>query len=158
MSKRLLGEYKQIQRNINYFYSVKPNVNNFLHWDFCLLGPPDSIYEGGIFEGYLKFPINYPNSPPKLVFKTPLFHPNVYQDGKVCISILNEGVDPYGYENISERWSPSHSVESIMMSIISMLASPNIDSPANVDASKMYRDNYSEFKKLVYKQISKTQK
>jgi len=60
----------------------------------------------------------------------------VYPDGRVCISILHApGNDPNGYEQASERWSPIQTVETIMLSIISMLSSPNDESPANIDAA-----------------------
>ena len=56
--------------------------------------------------------------------------------GDVCISILHEpGDDKYGYETAAERWLPIHTVETICISVISMLADPNTESPANVDAA-----------------------
>ncbi|KAH1114772.1 hypothetical protein J1N35_008150 [Gossypium stocksii] len=59
-----------------------------------------------------------------------------YPDGRVCISILHPpGDDPNGYELASERWMPVHTVGSIVLSIISMLSSPNDESPANVEAA-----------------------
>lgn len=64
------------------------------------------------------------------------FFPPVDKNGDVCISILHEpGEDKYGYEKPEERWLPIHTVETIMISVISMLADPNGDSPANVDAA-----------------------
>jgi len=65
-----------------------------------------------------------------------LFVFSVHKDGEVCISILHEpGEDKYGYEDPSERWLPIHTVETIMMSVISMISDPNDESPANVDAA-----------------------
>jgi ubiquitin-conjugating enzyme E2 G1 len=56
--------------------------------------------------------------------------------GDVCISILHEpGDDQFGYESASERWLPVHTVESILLSVMSMLSDPNIESPANIDAA-----------------------
>lgn len=61
---------------------------------------------------------------------------SVDHEGNVCISILHEpGDDKYGYEQASERWLPVHTVETICLSVISMLADPNDESPANVDAA-----------------------
>ena len=60
----------------------------------------------------------------------------VSKEGDVCISILHEpGEDKYGYEKPEERWLPVHTVESILLSVISMIADPNDESPANVDAA-----------------------
>ena len=61
---------------------------------------------------------------------------SVDKNGEVCVSILHEpGDDKYGYEKASERWLPVHTVETILISVISMLADPNDESPANVDAA-----------------------
>ncbi|KAI3373436.1 hypothetical protein L3Q82_022045, partial [Scortum barcoo] len=92
--------------------------------------------EGGVFKAHLTFPKDYPLRPPKMKFITDIWHPNVDKNGDVCISILHEpGEDKYGYEKPEERWLPIHTVETIMISVISMLADPNGDSPANVDAA-----------------------
>lgn len=60
----------------------------------------------------------------------------VYPNGDVCISILHPPEDDkYGYESAAERWLPIHTVETILVSVISMLSSPNDSSPANIDAA-----------------------
>ena len=83
-------------------------------------------------------------------FTSKLFHPNIYKDGKVCISILHApGEDEFGYERSDERWSPVQSVEKILISVMSMLAEPNYESPANVDAAKMWREDRATFLKIV---------
>ena len=54
-----------------------------------------------------------------------------------------------GEEDISERWNPSHGVNSIMMSIISMLSAPNFESPANVEASSLCKNSPEKYKKRI---------
>merc|ERR1719322_1509879 len=58
---------------------------------------------------------------------------------------------------ITDIWLPVHTVETILVSVISMLADPNDESPANVDAAKEWRDNFPEFKKKVSKCVRKSQ-
>lgn len=53
-----------------------------------------------------------------------------------------------GYECSSERWSPVQSVEKILLSVISMLAEPNVESGANVDAAKMWREDRDQFNRI----------
>ncbi|MGH0161655.1 UNVERIFIED_CONTAM: hypothetical protein FKN15_041602 [Acipenser sinensis] len=109
--------------------------NDIYKWEVVIIGPQDTLFEGGFFKAYLTFPYDYPLRPPKMKFITELWHPNVAKNGDVCISILHEpGEDKFGYEKPEERWLPIHTVETIMISVISMLADPNSDSPANVDA------------------------
>lgn len=57
------------------------------------------------------------------------------------------------YETAQERWSPIQSVEKILISVMSMLAEPNDESGANVDASKMWRDNREKFNQIVSKNV-----
>ncbi len=153
--KRLHNEYKNIMKDPNYLYSIKP-TDDFLVWDFIIIGPYDTLYEGGIFDGIITFPENYPIRPPTVIFKK-MIHPNVYDNGKVCISILHEGVDTFNYEKDNERWSPCQSVDSIMLSIISMISDPNFESPANIDYAKIWRTNPEEYKKIIHKLVLETQ-
>ena len=82
---------------------------------------------------------------------------SVYSDGRVCISILHApGDDPMGYESSAERWSPVQSVEKILLSVVSMLAEPNDESGANVDAAKMWREDRTEFERIAQKLVRKT--
>ncbi len=74
----------------------------------------------------------------------------VYPDGRVCISILHPPVeDSTGYESAAERWSPVQTPATILLSVISMLSSPNDESPANVEAAKMWREDPKGFKRRV---------
>lgn len=155
--KRLTKEYKEILKEPNYYYSIAPS-EDFSKWDFTMIGPPDTFYEFGLFPGHIIFPKEYPNKPPKVFFDTNLIHPNIYKNGEVCISILHEGSDQYGYENDIERWLPTHGINTIMMSIISLLSNPNFESPANVDASKFWKDDIDGYKRMVNEIVSKSQK
>ena len=92
-------------------------------------------------------------------------------------SILHPpGNDPLGYESSSERWSPVQSIEKILLSVMSMLvrrkylvfssskiyyffmlqAEPNTESPANVDAAKMWREDRQAFKKRACQSVRKS--
>jgi len=114
--------------------------------------------EGGLFKARLSFPADYPFMPPTMKFETAMWHPNVYKDGRVCISILHPpGNDPAQYELASERWSPVHTVETILLSVISMLASPNDESAANLDAAKEWRDTPDVFKRKVRDAVRRAQ-
>ncbi|RXG53512.1 Ubiquitin-conjugating enzyme E2 R2, partial [Armadillidium vulgare] len=91
-------------------------------------------------KAHMKFPPDYPYSPPSVRFLTKVWHPNVYENGDLCISILHPPVDdPHSGELPCERWNPTQSVRTVLLSVISLLNEPNTYSPANVDASVMYR-------------------
>lgn len=153
--KRLMVELKEIKKDPNHLYSISPS-DDFLTWEFIVIGPPDTLYEGGIYSGKMIFPKNYPSAPPEVYFNN-IIHPNIYPTGKVCISILHEGRDLFGYEKDIERWLPTHGINTIMISIISMLSAPNFESPANIDASKLWKDNPDKYKKEIYRSVSLSQ-
>lgn len=151
-------QYKELTKNPIDGFFIGLKDDNIFNWEGTLVGPQDTIYEEGIFKFNMIFPNNYPLSPPKFIFKTPIYHPNIYKDGLVCISILhNPGEDEMGYEHSSERWRPVHTVESIVLSIISLLSNPNDESPANIDAGKLWRENRREYKKKVREYIRNNQ-
>mmetsp|Transcript_22655 Transcript_22655/g.77068 ORF Transcript_22655/g.77068 Transcript_22655/m.77068 type:complete len:170 (+) Transcript_22655:114-623(+) len=155
----LSKQLKDLNKNpIEGFSAGLKNDNDLFTWSVTILGPPDTLYEGGFFQATMKFPPEYPNRPPELRFETEIWHPNVYQDGRVCISILHAaGDDPNGYEDASERWSPVQTVETIVLSVISMLASPNDESPANVDAAREWREDREQFRKKVFRCVRYSQ-
>ncbi|KAL7671470.1 hypothetical protein ACOME3_006366 [Neoechinorhynchus agilis] len=151
--KRLMAEYRQLMTDAPEGIIAGPkDEDNYFEWEAVITGPKDTPFEDGVFFASLKFPEDYPLNPPTMTFLTKVFHPNVYPDGRVCISILHApGSDPTGYETMAERWSPVQSVEKILLSVMSMLAEPNDMSPANIDAAKMWRENRDEFNKVARK-------
>jgi len=143
----------ELNKNPNNGFSAGlKDEENIYEWEIMIMGPPDTYYEGGFFKASLSFPKDYPIRPPKMKFISEIWHPNVETDGSVCISILHEpGDDKYGYERPEERWLPIHTVETILLSVISILSDPNPDSPANVDAAKEFRERKTtqDFRKRV---------
>ncbi|KIK94173.1 hypothetical protein PAXRUDRAFT_828254 [Paxillus rubicundulus Ve08.2h10] len=147
------------KRPVEGFSAGLVDDDNLYEWDVMIIGPPDTLSEGGFFKARLTFPPEYPLLPPKMRFITPMWHPNIYSDGVVCISILHApGDDQYGYEDAGERWMPVHTVETILVSVISLLSSetPNTDSPANVDAAKEVRTDISTYKKKVRRLVRRS--
>ena len=110
-----------------------PDADNIHEWDAVIYGPPDTVWEGGIFVLKIYFSEDYPNKPPKVVFKTKMFHPNIYENGDICLDILDN------------KWSPMYDTCALLISIKSLLSDPNTYSPANVPASKMFKENIKAY-------------
>jgi ubiquitin-conjugating enzyme E2 I len=72
-------------------------------------------------------------------FVPPLFHPNVYPSGTICLSILNE----------EEGWRPAITVKQILQGIQDLLDQPNPDSPAQSEAFTLFTGNPAEYKRRV---------
>ncbi|VDN59588.1 unnamed protein product [Dracunculus medinensis] len=133
-------ELKSLQKSPIEGFTVTASDDNIFVWTVGIFGPPGTLYQGGYFKAIIKFPANYPYSPPTIKFTNKVWHPNVYESGDLCISILHPPVDdPHSGELACERWNPTQNVRTILLSVISLLNEPNTSSPANVDASVMYR-------------------
>ncbi|KAK3995108.1 ubiquitin-conjugating enzyme/RWD-like protein [Cladorrhinum sp. PSN332] len=145
---RLMGEIKALRKEKWIHFSDHEDDNiNILRWQFALMViNSDSVFNGGYFKAEMTFSEEYPYQPPKFRFLVPFTHPNIYPDGQLCISILHKpGEDVMSGETASERWSPLHCAESVLRSVLLLLDDPEINSPANVDASVMYRDRRIEY-------------
>lgn len=154
--RRLMTEEKELKENagIYGFYAFPRHTDNvppdYRKWDIFIVGAQGSLYEGTVLQAEMTFPTTYPIAPPLMVFTSKMFHPNVYEDGRVCISILHDREDDFtSHESVDEKWTPVHGIRTIVLSVISMLNDPNPNSPANVDASKMFREKFEEYKKEV---------
>ena len=136
--RRLLKDLKKMQGDSTQeSIQASPIDDSLFQWEAVIFGPEDTIWEGGIFKLHLEFSEDYPNKAPKVKFLTPMFHPNIYADGSICLDIL------------SVMWSPVYDVSSILTSIQSLLCDPNVNSPANNEAAVMYTNNYPEYESRV---------
>lgn len=65
----------------------KNGVVNLMRWECGIPGKASTDWDGGLFNVVLEFSDDYPSAPPVIRFTPPLFHPNVYPSGAVCLSI-----------------------------------------------------------------------
>ena len=135
--KKLLADFENIQINPSDNFSAVPNETNVMIWNAVVFGPQDSPYEYGVFRLTLTFCDEYPYIPPQVQFTSKIFHPNVFSDGKVCPEILQNS------------WTPAIEVASILTTIRSILCNPSIRYEANLKASKMFQNDFEDYKKEV---------
>jgi ubiquitin-conjugating enzyme E2 Z len=117
--KRLVSDIKELKKNslIDHGIHYIHDENDMLKGYAVIIGPKNTPYEGGYYIFKFIFPSNYPHSPPVVEYLTndgeTRFNPNLYKNGKVCISILNtwEG----------EPWSGCQTISSVLLSICSVL-------------------------------------
>jgi ubiquitin-conjugating enzyme E2 R len=95
----------------------------------------------------MRFPHDYPHAPPSLTFLSKIIHPNVFRDGKLCISTLQIPHPDATVEESNLNWSAVLGVSGALQSVVSLLADPNPDDPANPDAAQMFLQNRKEFDK-----------
>ncbi|GJM90046.1 hypothetical protein PR202_ga06285 [Eleusine coracana subsp. coracana] len=141
--RRIIKELKDLQRDPPTSCSAGPVTDDMFHWQATIMGPNDSPYSGGVFLVTIHFPPDYPFKPPKVAFKTKVFHPNINSNGNICLDILKD------------QWSPALTISKVstfqpllcfylfilnnletetdycqvLLSICSLLTDPNPDDP-----------------------------
>ena len=122
--RRIREEFIDIQsnplQNIRADISL-PDITNIFNWNISIYAPSDTPYKGGIFRVSFTFPNNYPMSPPKVLFQTPIYHLNVNSKRDP----LNEIGKPD--LNILKSWNPEYKVKDIIVSIFSLFYMTNVD-------------------------------
>lgn len=152
--QRLKEERSHWKKNHPHGFVAKPSTRkdgslDLMKWDCLIPGKADTIWEGGRYPVTLEFSSNYPDKAPVARFPQGFFHLNVYPDGHVCLSILNDDPDLGG------EWRPSISVPQILLGIQNLLDEENAHSPAQARAFEVYRNSKAEYNRLVSAQARK---
>ena len=84
------------------------NPDNFLEWEYLLIGAPDTVYAGGVYHGRVRFTKDYPFKPPSILMTTPNGRFEINK--RLCLSISD-------YH--PETWNPLWSVSTILLGISS---------------------------------------
>lgn len=139
VTKRLQQELMSMMASSGDGVSAFPAGDSLFDWVGTINGADGTAYESCTYRLSLRFTSEYPFKPPAVRFETPCFHPNVDTYGNICLDILKD------------KWSAAYSVKTILQSIQSLLADPNVDSPLNAHAAKLWGVNDPEYRALVQK-------
>jgi len=119
INARILKETQKLEKEPIVGIYAEPQKDNPRHFEVMIAGPKDSPYEGGLFKLQLYLPEDYPMVPPKVLFMTKIYHPNIDFLGKICLDILKT------------NWSPALQIRSVLLSIQLLLSEPNTADPLN---------------------------
>ena len=126
---RIKKELKDLQHDPPANCSAGPVSNrdeDFQRWTATIMGPCDSPYAGGVFYLDVKFPDDYPFDPPKVSFRTKIYHPNINSRGGICLDILKD------------QWTPALTISKVLLSICALMTEPNPDDPLVGDIADLY--------------------
>uniref|UniRef100_A0A8R7V2T0 UBC core domain-containing protein n=1 Tax=Triticum urartu TaxID=4572 RepID=A0A8R7V2T0_TRIUA len=127
--------------------SAGPVGEDMFHWQASIMGPLDSPFTGGLFLVNIHFPLDYPFKPPKVSFRTKVFHfhfhPNINSNGNICLDILKE------------QWSPTLTISKVLLSIYLLLTDPNPNDPLVPEIAHMYKTDWAKYESTT---CSSTQK
>ena len=133
MARRLNKELSDLQNNPTDFATAGPVGEDLLHWNAMLMGPPNTPYDGGVFNVDLVFPAEYPFKPPKVRFLTKVYHPNIKSNGEICADLVNDS------------WGPTLNTRYVLSALKGLLEEPNVENPLEPEIAAQYKNKHNEF-------------
>lgn len=131
---RLMGEIRHLVKTppegIQY---VESDENSVSEVHAIISGPEETPFVGGNFRIKLIISSDYPNSPPKGYFLTKIFHPNVANNGDICVNTLKKD------------WTPDVTLTHVLQVIRCLLIVPFPESSLNDEAGKLFMESYEEY-------------
>lgn len=149
-TNRLIKDITQIYKNPLHDNGIyyKHDDTNMLKGYAMIIGPKDTPYENGFYFFEFDFPYNYPQDPPVLTFKTndgvTRFNPNLYRNGKVCLSILNTWT--------GEGWTSCQTITSILLALVTVFNETPLLNEPGVSSIHVDFNFYNEI--ITFKNIS----
>ena len=147
--KRLVSDIKEctkVELTKDGIY-YKHDENNMLFGYALIIGPKETPYAYGNFMFKFEFPIDYPHNPPKVTYCTndgiTRFHPNLYKNGKVCLSMLNTWQ--------GEQWTGCQTIKSVLVTIQSLMHDNALINEPNIPITHKNVKPYDEI--IRYKTI-----
>ncbi|CAL6013278.1 Ubiquitin-conjugating_enzyme E2 [Hexamita inflata] len=138
--RRIQSDLKYLQENPLQYCTGGPVGDNLFKWLIIIDGPQHSPYEGGKYKLAIDL-LYYPLKAPIVVFQTQIFHPNVGNDGYICL------------EMVQENWSPIIKIQQVLMEIYSMLNDPNPERFLNAEATRLFMESKEEFIQTVRQHV-----
>jgi len=137
--RRIIKELGDIQKDSQSQILAQPagGGEDLSHLKASFPGPPDTPYEGGTYVVDIKIPQEYPFRPPVMKFETKLWHPNVSsQTGAICLDTLGTA------------WSPVLTIKSALLSLQSLLSTPEPKDPQDAEVASMLMNHPEQFDRV----------
>lgn len=135
-TRRLQKELQDIRKaNMKCFRDIRVDETNILSWQ-GLIVPDCAPYSKGAFRIEINFPAEYPFKPPKILFRTKIYHPNIDEKGQVCLPIISV-----------ENWKPATKTDQVIQALVALVNEPEPEHPLRTDLAEEYsRDRKKFFK------------
>eukprot|EP00735_Rhodelphis_limneticus_P012609 TRINITY_DN5919_c0_g1::TRINITY_DN5919_c0_g1_i1::g.9919::m.9919 TRINITY_DN5919_c0_g1::TRINITY_DN5919_c0_g1_i1::g.9919 ORF type:complete len:201 (-),score=14.12,sp/P52483/UB2E3_MOUSE/75.15/7e-86,UQ_con/PF00179.21/1.1e-46,Prok-E2_B/PF14461.1/1e-05,RWD/PF05773.17/0.0025,UEV/PF05743.8/0.099 TRINITY_DN5919_c0_g1_i1:108-632(-) len=142
-NKSLSGSAKRIQKELAEISldppagcSAAPKGDNLYEWVSTIVGPAGSPYAKGVYFLDISFPNDYPFKPPKVTFRTRIYHCNINSKGDICLDILKD------------NWSPALTISKVLLSISSLLTDANPLDPLVASIAQQYLTDREEHDRI----------
>jgi len=133
-TRRLQKELQDLRTNgVRAFRDISVDDSNILYWQ-GLIVPENAPYNKGAFKIEINFPAEYPFKPPKINFKTKIYHPNIDEKGQVCLPIIS-----------AENWKPATKTDQVIQALVALVNDPEPEHPLRADLAEEYVKDRRKF-------------
>jgi ubiquitin-conjugating enzyme E2 L3 len=133
-TRRLQKELADIRDSgLKSFRDIQVDETNILAWQGLIL-PENPPYNKGAFRIEINFPAEYPFKPPKINFKTKIYHPNIDEKGQVCLPIIS-----------AENWKPATKADQVIQALIALVNDPEPEHPLRAELAEEYLKDRKKF-------------
>ncbi|XP_069135965.1 ubiquitin-conjugating enzyme E2 L3-like [Argopecten irradians] len=135
-TRRLQKELVDIRKEeFPMFRNITVDETNVLFWS-GLIVVNEAPYNKGAFKIEIVFPAEYPFKPPKITFKTKIYHPNVDEKGQVCLPIIS-----------ADNWKPATKTLQVIQALVTLIREPEPEHPLRADIAEEYSKDRKKFMK-----------
>uniref|UniRef100_A0A672HUC5 E2 ubiquitin-conjugating enzyme n=1 Tax=Salarias fasciatus TaxID=181472 RepID=A0A672HUC5_SALFA len=117
------------------FRNIHVDETNIFTWQ-GLIVPDCPPYDKGAFRIEIVFPAEYPFKPPKITFKTKIYHPNIDEKGQVCLPIISV-----------DNWKPATKTNNVIQCLVALVNLPQPEHPLRADLAEEYTKDRAKFMK-----------
>jgi len=133
-SRRLAKELADLRdSDLKSFKNIIVDEQNILSWQGLIV--PDNVpYNKGAFKIEINYPAEYPFKPPKINFKTKIYHPNIDEKGQVCLPIIN-----------ADNWKPATKTDQVIQALLALINDPEPEHPLRGDLAEEFSKDKKKF-------------
>ncbi|XKL64227.1 hypothetical protein PGB90_004313 [Kerria lacca] len=136
-TRRLQKELNDMRvHGLKCFRDIQVDESNILSWT-GLIVPENPPFNKGAFRIEINFPAEYPFKPPKINFKTKIYHPNIDEKGQVCLPIIS-----------AENWKPATKTDQVIQALVALVNDPEPEHPLRAELAEEYLKDRKKFFKL----------
>jgi ubiquitin-conjugating enzyme E2 D/E len=135
LAKKLQEEFALYAEDESLKFTIDTVDDDVTNLRVSLSGPEESPYADGLFFLSLTVPATYPSTAPSIKFETKIYHPNIQDDGTICL------------EQLKSDWKATFTLDKAISFVYCLMEHPNWDMPLVSAIGQEHKENPALFEK-----------